>query len=66
MYNVVYNDEHYTVVHTEDEDLSGSWEVIPEPIQEDDEFDDDLMYIHTPDVPDEVASSIIEFVIENM
>ena len=65
-YNIVFEGIGYTVIHSEDADFSSSsYEIYEEPIMEDDEFDEDVMYVHNPIISEEMKNKIIEFVINN-
>lgn len=65
-YNIEFEGNEYTVVYLEDADLSGRWEITQEPIQEDDEFDEDILLVHNPIITPDMESRIVEYMIENM
>ena len=65
-YNIEFEGNEYTVVYLEDADLSGRWEITQEPIQEDDEFDEDILLVHNHIITPDMESRIVEYMIENM
>lgn len=65
-YNIEFEENEYTVVYLEDADLSGRWEITQEPVQEDDEFDSDVVYVHNIIITPDVESRIVEYMIENI
>lgn len=66
MYEVLFEGKNYSVIHIENLDMDSSWDVIEDPIEEDDEFDDNIHYVHNQIVDEDIKAKIIEFVIENI